>query len=142
MGVRMFIGWEPDGKTGARSYIAGYGRSLEWCMLADLVIIPIGSGTHTSASLAQVLKIIKDSGLPYQFTPASTCIEGTWEQIMALTKQCHEAVRADSPHLVTLLRLEEDAGQLNKLAENVASVEEEAGESFEKMPALATGAVA
>jgi uncharacterized protein (TIGR00106 family) len=106
-------------------------------MLADLVIIPIGNGTHTSASLAEALKIIKDSGLPYQLTPTSTCIEGTWAEIMALVKRCHDAVRADSPHLTTLLRLEEDGGETGKLAENVASVEEEAGESFEKLPTVA-----
>lgn len=108
-------------------------------MLADLVIIPIGNGNHTSASLAEVLKIIKDSGLPYQLTSASTCIEGSWDEIVALAKRCHAAVRADSPHLMTLLRLEEDAGELNKLAENIASVEEKAGESFKKVPPLAAG---
>ncbi len=108
-------------------------------MLADLVIVPIGNGTHTSTSLAEALKIIKDSGLPYQLTPTSTCIEGTWDEIMALAKRCHEAVRADSPHLTTVLRLEDDAGQTGKLAENIISVEEEAGESFEKVPTLAAG---
>ena len=111
-------------------------------MLADLVIVPIGNGAHTSAALAHVLKIIKESGLPYQLTPASTCIEGTWDEIMAVAKRCHAAVHADSPHLLTMLRLEEDAGEANKLAENIAAVEEEAGESFKKIPAVAAGAVA
>ncbi|HEY8932866.1 MAG TPA: MTH1187 family thiamine-binding protein [Rariglobus sp.] len=111
-------------------------------MLADLVIIPIGNGTHTSASLSKVLKLIKDSGLPYQLTPASTCIEGTWDEIVALAKRCHAAVHADSPHLITMLRLEDDAGEARKLVENVAAVEEEAGESFEKAPALAAEAIA
>jgi uncharacterized protein (TIGR00106 family) len=108
-------------------------------MLADLVIIPIGNGTSTSNSLADVLKLIKESGLPYQLTPTSTCIEGTWDEIMALAKRCHETVRARSPHLTTLLRLEEDKGEMNKLEENVASVEEKADEAFIKAPPLAAG---
>jgi uncharacterized protein (TIGR00106 family) len=101
-------------------------------MLADLVIIPIGSGTHTSASLANVLRIIKQSGLPYQLNPTSTSVEGSWDQIVSLAKHCHDAVRAEAPHLVTMLRMEEDVGPVNKLSENVASVEVEAGELFAK----------
>ncbi|MBC8009143.1 MAG: thiamine-binding protein, partial [Burkholderiales bacterium] len=56
-------------------------------MLADLVIIPIGHGARTSETLAGVLKIIKDSGLAYQLTPTSTCLEGTWEEVMAVVKR-------------------------------------------------------
>jgi uncharacterized protein (TIGR00106 family) len=137
--VPAAIGRPPDDTQHTHSYIGEVSMMLPWVMLADLVIIPIGNGTHTSSALAEVLKIIKDSGLPYQLTPASTCIEGTWDEIMAVAKRCHDAVRADSPHLLTMLRLEEDGGEKNKLAENVAAVEEEAGESFEKVPALAAG---
>ena len=45
-------------------------------MLADLAIIPIAHSPHTSHILADILKTIKESGLPYQLTPTSTCIEG------------------------------------------------------------------
>lgn len=103
-------------------------------MLADLCIIPIGHGTHTSTVLADVLKIIKDSGLSYQLTPTSTCIEGSWSDVMAVVQRCHEAVRDESPHLVTLLRIEDDVDLGGKLAKNVASVEKEAGEAFATSP--------
>lgn len=103
-------------------------------MLADLVIIPIGNGAHTSAALAEVLKIIKESGVPYQFTPTSTCIEGSWAEITVVAKRCHDAVRANSPHLVTLLRIEDDMGQTQKLEQNIESVEDEAREKFAKTP--------
>lgn len=103
-------------------------------MLADIAIIPIGHGAHTSETLAGVLKIIKDSGLPYQLTPTSTCLEGSWTEVMAVVKQCHDFARGDAPHVVTLLRIEEDMEQGGKLARNVASVEAEAGEKFKKSP--------
>ena len=103
-------------------------------MLADLAIIPVGHGAHTSETLAGVLKIIKDSGLPYQLTPTSTCLEGSWEEVMAVVKRCHDFARGDAPHVVTLLRIEEDMEQGGKLARNVASVEAEAGEKFKKSP--------
>ncbi len=106
-------------------------------MLADLAIIPIGHSPHTSKTLAEVLKTIKDSGLPYQLTPTSTCIEGSWDEILAVVKRCHQIGRADAPHVVTLLRLEEDEATEGKLKSNPESVEKKAGESFEKNPAVA-----
>jgi len=32
-----------------------------------------------SKEIAEVLRIVDDSGLPYQLTPAGTCIEGDWD---------------------------------------------------------------
>lgn len=104
-------------------------------MLADLAIIPIGHSPHTSQILAEILKTIKDSGLPYQLTPSSTCIEGSWDDILAVVKRCHQIARSDSPHVLTLLRLEEDEKSSGKLKSNPESVEQKAGESFEKQPA-------
>ncbi|MDF3058162.1 MAG: hypothetical protein K0R17_2377 [Rariglobus sp.] len=104
-------------------------------MLADLSIIPIGHSPHTSQVLAEVLKTIKDSGLPYQLTPSSTCIEGSWDDILTVVKRCHQIARSDTPHVVTLLRLEEDEATEGKLKSNPESVEQKAGESFVKEPA-------
>ena len=104
-------------------------------MLADLAVIPVGHGAHTSDVLSEILKTIKASGLPYQLTPTSTCIEGDWDEVMALVKRCRSIARGSAPHVITLLRIEDDLEQRRgKLAENVESVEEEAGEGFAKSP--------
>lgn len=104
-------------------------------MLADLAIIPIGHSPHTSPILADVLKTIKESGLAYQLTPTSTCIEGTWDEIVAIAKRCHEIARTEAPHVVTTLRFEDDETGEHKLKSNLDSVEEKAGQIFDKMPA-------
>ena len=105
-------------------------------MLADLSIIPIAHSPHTSHILADVLKIIKESGLAYQLTPTSTCIEGSWDDIVAVAKRCHQVARVEAPHVVTTLRFEDDEMNENKLRSNLDSVEEKAGEEFEKQPAV------
>jgi uncharacterized protein (TIGR00106 family) len=104
-------------------------------MLADLAVIPVGHGAHTSDVLAEVLKAIKASGLPYQLTPTSTCIEGDWDEVMALVKHCRSIARGSAPHVITLLRIEDDLEQRQgKLVANVESVKEEAGENFATSP--------
>jgi uncharacterized protein (TIGR00106 family) len=106
-------------------------------MLAELSIIPVGGSTHSSPEIAKVLKLVEESGLAYQFTPSGTCIEGEWDQIMPLIRQCHDRARKSSPHVVTFIKLEEDEGERNKLTRNVTSVEEKVGHKLNTEPGKA-----
>lgn len=75
-------------------------------MLVELSINPLGTGTHLSHDLGEILKLIDDSGIPYRLTPLGTCIEGEWEtmrvicaanrvnEVMAIIKGCHEKARS------------------------------------------------
>ncbi|MGE0822069.1 MAG: MTH1187 family thiamine-binding protein [Candidatus Binatia bacterium] len=99
-------------------------------MLAELSIIPVGNSAHLSGELTKVLKVVHESGLPYQLTPSGTCIEGEWDQLMPLIRQCHERARKASSHVVTLIKLEDDEGEQHKLTRNVASIEEKIGHSL------------
>jgi uncharacterized protein (TIGR00106 family) len=103
-------------------------------MLAELSIIPVGGSTHSSAELAKVLKLVEKSGLPYQLTPSATCIEGEWDQIMPLIRQCHERAHKDSVHIVTFIKLEVDDGERDKLNRNVTSIEEKLGHRLHTDP--------
>jgi uncharacterized protein (TIGR00106 family) len=99
-------------------------------MLADLTIIPVGGDKHTSTVLADVVKAVEASGLDYQLTPTSTCIEGSWDQLSDIARKCHEIARKSSPHVVTILRIEDDDAAENMLRKNVESVEQKAGQPF------------
>lgn len=96
-------------------------------MLAELNIMPLGGDSHLSDELAKVLRLIDASGLPYQLTASATLIEGEWEEVMPLIRECHERVCELSPHVVTTIRIEEDSGEHDKLTRNVISVEEKVG---------------
>src|SRR5687767_6519462 len=101
-------------------------------MLVELSIVPVGHNAHMSGELAKALQLVDASGLPYQLTPSGTCIEGEWDEVMALVRQCHERVRKTSPHVITTIKVEDDEGERHKLARNVASVEEKVGHPLKK----------
>jgi uncharacterized protein (TIGR00106 family) len=103
-------------------------------MLAELSIIPWGGARTPAANSPKCLKLVEKSGLPYQLTPSATCIEGEWDQIMPLIRQCHERARKDSAHIVTFIKLEEDDGERDKLIRNVTSVEEKLGHRLHSDP--------
>ena len=99
-------------------------------MLAELSIIPLGGDTHMSDELAEVLKLVDAYGLPYQLTPSGTCIEGEWNEVMELIRQCHSRVREKSPHVITMIKIEDEEGAHDKLSRNVISVEQKAGRTL------------
>jgi uncharacterized protein (TIGR00106 family) len=92
-------------------------------MLFELTITPLGRGTHLSKDLAEVLKIVDDSGVRYVLTPFGTCLEGEWEEVMPVVRRCHDQARTVSSHVMTTIRAEDEAGVNDKLIENVLSVE-------------------
>jgi uncharacterized protein (TIGR00106 family) len=96
-------------------------------MLVELNITPLGVGTHISEAVAEAVKLVDDSGLPYQLTPTGTCIEGDWDEVMTVVRQCHDRVRELSPHIVTMIQIEDEEGAQDKLTQNILSVEERIG---------------
>lgn len=101
-------------------------------MTADLTILPVGSCAHLGTLLADVLKEIRRQGVVYQLTGTTTCLEGSWEQITTVARACHEIGRQHAPHIVTLLRIEDDIEGSNKLLASVQAVEQLAGEEFNR----------
>ena len=101
-------------------------------MLVELSIIPLGRDTHVSGEIAEALKIVDASGLPYLLTPSGTCVEGEWDEVMALVRRCHDRVRELSPHVITMVKIEDEEGARDKLTRNVASVEEKVGRTLKR----------
>lgn len=96
-------------------------------MLAELAIDLLGCGASQSAALAEILKIVDASGLSYSLTPCATCIEGDWNEVMEVVRRCHLHARSISKHVITTVRIEDEEGAIDKLHNNIRSVEEAAG---------------
>ena len=55
--------------------------------LIAVAIAPVGVGDELSAHVAEVVKIIRDSGLPNKTTSMFTEIEGDWDAVMDVVKR-------------------------------------------------------
>jgi uncharacterized protein (TIGR00106 family) len=104
-------------------------------MLFELNMIPLGGDSHLSSEIARVLDRIDKSGLPYVLTPTTTCIEGEWDEVLPLIRRCHEDLRQRSTHVVTTIKIADDAEATNKLTSNVTSVEAKVGRPLKRIPA-------
>ncbi|MBI3320376.1 MAG: MTH1187 family thiamine-binding protein [Candidatus Omnitrophica bacterium] len=101
-------------------------------MLIEFSIIPLGGDPHISEEIAEAMKVLDTSGLPYQLTPSATCIEGDWDEVLPVVRLCHARVRAMSPHVMTFLKIEDDENEHDKLSKNVLSVEEKVGHPLKR----------
>lgn len=101
-------------------------------MLVEFSIIPLGSGSSIGDRLAEVLKIVDSSGLPYKANPMGTVIEGEWDELFALIKKCHMTMREKEERVVTSLTIDDRKGRPDRLEQKVKSVEDRIGKTLRK----------
>ncbi len=101
-------------------------------MLVEFSIIPIGVGSSIGDQLAEVLKIVDASGMPYKVNPMGTVIEGEWDEVMKLIKKCHRAVMQTGERAITALSIDDRKGKPNRIDAKVKSIERRIGKSLKK----------
>ncbi len=92
-------------------------------MLAQFSVFPVGSEESLSKDVAKILDIIDNSGLSYQFTAMSTIVEGNWDEVMALIKQCRDAVSESHSRVYTSIVIDDRQGAKKRLTGKVEAVE-------------------
>ncbi len=55
--------------------------------LIALAIAPVGTGEELSKHVAEVVKVIRESGLPSKTNSMFTELEGDWDDVMAVVKR-------------------------------------------------------
>lgn len=59
-------------------------------VIAEISFIPLGTGISLSHYVANALKIIKESGLKYEFHSMGTNVEGEWDEVIKTIDKCHK----------------------------------------------------
>lgn len=102
-------------------------------MLAEISIIPVGKDVSISGYVAEVAEIIDKSGLDYRINPMGTVIEGSFDEIMGLLKQCHDTVMKDVDRVIITLSMDDRKDKVPpRLDKKVESVEKKLGHSLKK----------
>ncbi len=73
-------------------------------MLLELSVMPKKKGRHGSAPASDLKKIIGASGLYHQDKDKGTVLEGSWDQLMAVAKKCHDEALKTNETYVTVMR--------------------------------------
>jgi uncharacterized protein (TIGR00106 family) len=99
-------------------------------MLASFAIIPSGVEGGVKHLVAEVLKIVDESGLPYQFGAMTTTVEGEPDEVMALIMRCHRRMMELCPRVLTNIAIDDRKGATGRLTGKVRDVEEVLGKKL------------
>ena len=98
--------------------------------LIEFAIFPTDHGESKSAYVARVIKMIKDSGVPYQFTPMGTIIEtDTVAEGLAIVEEAYKILQIDCNRIYSTIKIDYRAGYNNRLEAKVKSVEDKLNKS-------------
>lgn len=93
-------------------------------VIADLCVVPLGVGVSVSEQVAECQRVIAEAGLNHRVHAYGTNIEGEWDEVMRVVKQCHERLHASGvPRLSTTLKLGTRADREQSMDDKVRSVE-------------------
>ncbi len=96
-------------------------------VLLEFSMTPLDKGESVSAYVARSLDIIDKSGLPYRLNPMGTVIEGEFDAVIAVVRQCHERMAEDCARISTSIRIDYRQGKSGRLESKIESVKRRLG---------------
>jgi uncharacterized protein (TIGR00106 family) len=92
-------------------------------VIIDLCVVPLGVGLSVSKYVAACHKIISDAGLKSELHAYGTNIEGEWDAVFGVVKQCHEKIHAmGAPRITTTIKAGTRTDRDQTMADKVESV--------------------
>ncbi|MEF2144314.1 MAG: MTH1187 family thiamine-binding protein [Desulfovibrionaceae bacterium] len=93
-------------------------------IVVNLAIFPMDKKDHLSPYVARSLRVIEASGLPYQLGPMGMAIEGGYDEVMAVVRDCFTAMAADCDRVYLSLSMDYRKDGEGRIQGKVGSVEQ------------------
>jgi uncharacterized protein (TIGR00106 family) len=93
-------------------------------MIAAFSITPLGMGDSVSEPVADAVAIVRASGLANETNAMFTNVEGEWDEVMAVIKQCVMHVAEAAPRVSVVIKLDHRPGVEDALHHKVEAVEQ------------------
>jgi len=92
-------------------------------MIAAFSITALGTGDSVSGSVADAVRLVRDSGLPNETNAMFTNVEGEWDEVMGLIKACVLKVGKSAPRVSVVIKIDHRPGVTDGLHAKVDAVE-------------------
>ncbi len=95
--------------------------------MLEFSMTPLDKGESVSEYVARSVDIIDKSGLPYRLNPMGTVIEGEFDQVMGVVKECFERMSRDCGRISTTIKIDYRKGKSGRLDSKIDSVKKRLG---------------
>ena len=92
-------------------------------VLLEFSMSPLGRGESVGKYVARALDIIDKSGVDYRLNPMGTVLEGDWDQVFGVVKECFEEMRRDCDRVTAVIKVDYRRGKKGRLTGKVVSIE-------------------
>ena len=93
-------------------------------MIAEFSITPIGAGVSVGKYVTKAVQIVHDSGMKYQINPMGTVVEGLWDDVMAVIRNCNDTLLKECERLSISIKIDSRRGPSAPMEDKVRSVTE------------------
>jgi len=90
-------------------------------MIAEFSIVPIGVGESLSAHVARAFEVIESSGVAYERHAMGTNLEGEWDEVMGVIKDCRDKLLETSNRVSLSIKIDDRRGSVDRLPHKVDS---------------------
>ena len=101
-------------------------------LLLEFSMSPMDKGESLSQYVSRSLNIVDKSGVNYRLNPMGTVLEGEWEEVMDVVKQCFEKMSADCNRITCSVKIDYRKGKSGRLESKIASVEKQLNRKVKK----------
>lgn len=91
--------------------------------LVAVAIAPFGVGDELSKEVAEVVKVIRDSGLPNKTYSMFTEIEGEWDEVMEVVKNATFVLAEKGIRTEVIMKMDIRPGYNNMMTEKIDRME-------------------
>ena len=99
-------------------------------VLVEFSMSPLGKNESVGTYVSRSLEIIDQSGIPYRLGPMGTCLEGDWDQVFSVIKQCYQRMSEDCNRISCIIKIDAREGHEGRLETKIASIEQNLGKKL------------
>ncbi len=92
-------------------------------VLLEFSMSPLGKSESVGKYVSRSLDIIDRSGVEYRLNPMGTVLEGEWDEVMDVVRQCFLRMKKDCNRISCTIKIDYRKGKKGRLSGKVASVE-------------------
>lgn len=96
--------------------------------LVAVSIAPIGSEDELADQVAEIVKVIRESGLPNRTTSMFTEIEGPWDEVMQVVKEATQVLTDKGIRTEVVLKADIRPGHENTIHSKVDKINDRLGD--------------
>ncbi len=101
-------------------------------VLLEFSMSPLDKGIHLSPYVARIIDVIDKSGLPYRLNPMGTVIEGEYDAVMQVVKDCFKTLEEDCERISVSLKIDYRKGSASRMDQKIERIESHLGRQIKK----------